>query len=432
MARRPYRFLAVGALCAMGAALGVQRVNARQEGREPPPLPLLGTFYAAPVEVAHADTLRKGETLSELLARTRLDREAAQALLDELSSVADPRSIRPGLVVQYRMATADGRVRAMSTRLDADRSLAFHRANTGWTAAVEEVPVRLDTAVLAGTVRQSLYQALMAAEGDVPRGERQVVADLLADKIFAWKIDFSRDLRAGDSFRILYERVVRPDGTARTSKILAVQFDIGGTRHDAYLFSVDGAEDYYDGDGESLRRAFLRAPLEFRRISSSYSTGRFHPILRRVRAHHGIDYAASSGTPIRAVGDGVIQKAGWGGGYGNVVEIRHQRGYSSRYAHLRGFATGIRPGTRVRQGELIGYVGTTGLSTGPHLHYEFHMNGRPVDPTSIRYLTGEPVPGGVRGRFRAQRDARIAAMERAGPLLAANPRADSARTRQRG
>jgi murein DD-endopeptidase MepM/ murein hydrolase activator NlpD len=431
---KAYRYLAVGALCAFGAALGVERVQARQEGAAPPPLPLpvLGTFYAAPVDVAHADTLRSGETLSELLERTRLDREAAQALLQELAEVADPRSIRPGLVVQYRMATADGRIRGMSTRLDADRSLAFRRAETGWTARVEEVPVRADTAVLAGTVRQSLYQALMDGAGDVPRAERQAVADILADRIFAWKIDFSRDLRAGDSFRILYERMVRPDGTARTSKVLAVQFDIGGTSHDAYLFTVDGADDYYDGEGESLRRAFLRAPLEFRRISSAYSTGRFHPILRRVRAHHGIDYAASQGTPIRAVGDGVIQKAGWGGGYGNVVEIRHQRGYASRYAHMRGFAPGIRPGTRVRQGQLIGYVGTTGLSTGPHLHYEFHMNGRPVNPTSIRYLTGDPVPGGARGRFRAQRDARIAVMDRAGPLLASAARRDTARTTDRG
>jgi murein DD-endopeptidase MepM/ murein hydrolase activator NlpD len=432
MARRPYRFLAVGVLCAFGAALGVQRVNARKAGETPPPLPLLSALHAAPVDVYHADTLRKGETLSELLERTRLDQEAAQALLQELAEVTDPRSVRPGLVVQYRMATRDGRVRGMSTQVDADRSLAFRRAAAGWTALLEEVPVRTDTAVLAGTVRQSLYQALMAAEGDVPRAERQAVADILADKVFAWKIDFSRDLRAGDSFRILYERMVRPDGTARTSKVLAVQFDIGGTTHDAYLFTVDGAEDYYDGEGESLRRAFLRAPLEFRRISSAYSTGRFHPILRRVRAHHGIDYAASHGTPIRAVGDGVVQKAGWGGGYGNVVEIRHQRGYASRYAHMRGFASGVRPGTRVRQGQVIGYVGTTGLSTGPHLHYEFHMNGRPVNPTSIRYLTGDPVPGGARGRFRAQVGARIAAMDRSGPLLAATARRDTARTPDRG
>ena len=429
---RPYRIVALALLCALGAALGVRRVQDREAGRAPAPLPLLTALHAAPVDVPHADTLRQGETLSELLERTRLDAEAAQALLAELTQVTDPRSIRPGLVVQYRLATRDGRIRGMSTRLDADRSLAFRRGAAGWTAQVQEVPVRADTAVLSGTVRQSLYQALMDGEGDVPRAERQAVADILADRIFAWKIDFSRDLRAGDSFRILYERMVRPDGTARTSKVLAVQFDIGGTAHDAYLFTVDGAEDYYDGEGESLRRAFLRAPLEFRRISSAYSTGRFHPILRRVRAHHGIDYAASQGTPIRAVGDGVVQKAGWGGGYGNVVEIRHQRGYASRYAHMRGFASGVRPGTRVRQGQVIGYVGTTGLSTGPHLHYEFHMSGRPVNPASIRYLTGDPVPGGARGRFRAQRDARIAVLDRAGPLLASGARRDTARLAERG
>lgn len=432
MARRPYQIVAATVLCAFGAALGVQRVQERQEGRTPPPIPILGSLHAAPVDVPHADTLRPGETLSELLERTRLDAEAARALLAELSEVADPRTIRPGLVVQYRTSTRDGRVRGMSTQVDADRSLAFRRLGARWTAALEEVPVRTDTAVLAGTVRRSLYQGLMDADGDVPRGERQAVADILADRIFAWKIDFSRDLQPGDAFRILYERAVRPDGTARTSRVLAVQFDIAGATHDAYLFTVDGADDYFDGEGESLRRAFLRAPLEFRRISSSYSTGRFHPILRRVRAHHGIDYAASQGTPIRAVGDGVVQKAGWGGGYGNVVEIRHQRGYASRYAHLRNFAEGVRPGTRVKQGQLIGYVGTTGLSTGPHLHYEFHMNGRPVNPTSIRHLTGEPVPGGARGRFLAQRDARVSAMDRTAPLLAARARPDTARPSGRG
>ncbi|HWK89820.1 MAG TPA: M23 family metallopeptidase, partial [Longimicrobium sp.] len=384
------------------------------------PPPVLAASRARAVEVTYADTLRRGETLSQLMQRTRLDADAQRAMLAELARVQDPRSVRPGLVVGYRKATRDGRIRGMSTRLDADRNLAFRRAAAGWAADVEEVPVRVDTAVLAGTVRLSLYQALLDGEGNVPAAERGRVADLLADRIFAWKIDFSRDLQRGDSYRILYERTVRPDGTARSSRILAVEFSIRGARHDAYLFTVGGADDYYDGEGESLRRAFLRAPLEFRRISSAYSTGRFHPILRRVRAHHGIDYAAGTGTPIRAVGDGVVARAGWGGGYGNVVEIRHQRGYSSRYAHMRGFASGVRPGSRVKQGQLIGYVGSTGLSTGPHLHYEFHQGGRPVNPSSIRYLTGEPVPGGARSRFRALRDARVAVMERAtgGPLLA--------------
>lgn len=416
---RPYRVVSAVVLLAVGVSMGLSRADRREaEAPERPPL-LLSRAFAAPLDVARADTLRPGETLSQLMERTALDLESARAVLAELARVQDPRKIRPGLVVEYRTATADGAVRKMATRLDADRRLAFARGEGGWSATVEEVPVRADTAVLAGRVRLSLYQALMDGEGDVPRDERGRVADLLADRIFAWKVDFSRDLRPGDSFRILYERMVRPDGTARSGRILAVEMELAGRRHDAYLFTVNGADDYYDGEGESLRRAFLRAPLEFRRISSAYSTGRFHPILQRVRPHNGIDYAAASGTPIRAVGDGTITRAGWGGGYGNVVEIRHQRGYSSRYAHMRGFAPGIRPGSRVKQGDLIGYVGSTGMSTGPHLHYEFHVNGRPVNPTSVRYLTGDPVPGGARTRFRALREQRIAAMDRvAGPLLA--------------
>lgn len=416
---KPYQIAAAGLLCALGAAMGVHRFNERRDGGEPAAPSLLPAALARPAELFFSDTLRRGETLSELVGRTRLDGESAKALLAGLLEVQDPRSVRPGLVVDYRTSTRTGAVRGFSTRLDADRRVAFERSGGGWSSHVEEVPVHADTAVLAGTVRVSLYQALMDGAGDVPRAERQQVADLLADRIFAWQVDFSRDLRVGDPFRILYERQVRPDGTARSGRILAVEFTVGGRERSAYLFSSNGSEDYYDKDGESLRRAFLRAPLEFRRISSNFSTGRYHPILHRVRAHHGIDYAAAQGTPIRAVGDGVIARAGWGGGYGNVVEIRHQRGYSSRYGHMRGFAPGIRPGVRVQQGQLIGYVGTTGLSTGPHLHYEFHEGGRPINPASIRYLTGEPVSGGSKARFRAMRDARVAVMDREAPLLAA-------------
>jgi murein DD-endopeptidase MepM/ murein hydrolase activator NlpD len=294
---RPYRIVAALVLCAVGGSIGVSRAGMRRADAPVPPPSLLAAAYAAPLEVAHADTLKSGETLSQLMERTALDLESARALLAELTRVQDPRKIRPGLVVEYRTAVRDGAVRKMATRLDADRSLAFTRGEAGWTAEVREVPVRADTAVLTGRVRLSLYQAMMEAEGDIPADERGRVVDLLADRIFAWKIDFSRDLKPDDSFRILYERMVRPDGTARSGKILAVELDLGGRRHDAFLFTADGTDDYFDRDGESLRRAFLRAPLEFRRISSSYSTGRFHPVLRRVRPHNGIDYAASSGTP---------------------------------------------------------------------------------------------------------------------------------------
>ena len=417
----PYRILSLGVLGVFGVALGSQFVHVRKkDDAPPPPPPLLAAAYAKPAEEVHRVELRRGETLSELLERTRLDAEAAQALLAELATAYDPRSLRPGVAVEYRTSTRTGAVRRMTMRLDPDHTLSVDGRSGRMVATVEEVEVRADTAVLAGEVTRSLYQALLDGEGDVTREERERIVDLLADRIFAYKVDFSRDLQPGDRYRVLYERMVRPDGTARSGRVLAVQFDVGGRQQEAYLFTVGGADDYYDADGESMRRAFLRAPLEFRRISSAYSTGRFHPILRRMRAHHGIDYAAGMGTPIRAVGDGTIRKAGWGGGYGNVVEIGHKSGYASRYAHMSRFAQGIRPGVRVTQGQVIGYVGSTGLSTGPHLHYEFHMNGRPVNPSSIKFLTGDPVPSSARGRFRALVEQRIASMERvAGPMLAA-------------
>jgi murein DD-endopeptidase MepM/ murein hydrolase activator NlpD len=412
---RSIRWAAVGALTCVGFALGSHRATtgAHDDASMAEPF-VLGTAYAAPAEVSWADTLLRGETISQLLERSRLQREEATALLTELQSFQNLRALRPGAVIRYRTSPTSGAVRGMEFQGDPDRMLRLRRDGSAWQGSAEEVPVHTDTAVLAGTVRSSLYDALLAGRGDVPRAERQQVADVMAERIFAWKIDFARDLREGDEYRVVLERMVRPDGTARSSRVLAVWLNLSGREHDAFLFRApDGTEDYYAGDGESLRRAFLRAPLEFRRISSAFSTSRFHPVLKRARPHHGIDYAAAAGTPVRAVGDGLVVRAGWGGDYGNVVEIRHSRGYSSRYAHLRGFSEGARAGTRVRQGELVGYVGSTGLSTGPHLHYEFHSAGRPIDPNSIRYLLGDPVPGRYLAEFRRLVSARVAAAERA-------------------
>jgi murein DD-endopeptidase MepM/ murein hydrolase activator NlpD len=412
----PYRFLALGVFAAFGAATVSHFVHVAPAAKPVASLPaLLPAAHANPAELAFEDTLRRGETLSQLLLRSQLAEAEAKALLAELRDHEDPRRLRAGSVVAYRKSFVDGGVRGMELRLDADRTLNVRKAGEGWQGAVEEVPVRADTTVLIGAVTSSLYAALMGSDrSGVPAEERERVADILADRIFAWQIDFSRDLREGDDFRILYERMVRPDGTARAGRVLGVQFNVAGRAHEAYYFrSPDGSEDYYARDGESLRRAFLRAPLEFRRISSAFSRSRFHPVLKTSRPHNGIDYAASSGTPIRAVGDGVVVRAGSGGGYGNIVELRHKQGYSSRYAHLKGFAKGIRSGVRVRQGDVIGYVGSTGLATGPHLHYEFHAGGRPVDPNSIKYITGEPVPRRYRSHFLTLVSAQVAAMERA-------------------
>lgn len=417
---RPYRVLAVGVLGTLVVAGGSVFLAPAADDAPPPPPARLPVAYAAPAEVRETLTLAPGESLGQLLDRADLDAAEARRLLDELQAVSDPRRLRAGTQLQMARSTRTGRTRQLEMKLDADRTLRLDGRGGELVARVEEVPVRVDTAALVGEVRGSLYGALLRLPGEVSREERMRIVDELADRVFAWKIDFSRDLKVGDSYRILYERLVRPDGTARSGRVLAVRFELSGRLHEAYRFEVNGREDWYDGEGESLRRAFLRAPLEFRRISSSFSTGRFHPILRRVRAHNGIDYAAAPGTPVRAVGDGVIRRAGWGGGYGNLVEISHQRGYASRYAHLRGFARGILPGVRVKQGDLIGYVGSTGLSTGPHLHYEFHSNGRPVNPADVRYLSGDPVPASHRAAFRATVAARVAAFGGEGPALARN------------
>lgn len=425
---KSYRLVSLGVFAAFGTAIAghfAQGAPAPDSTFQTPAL--LPTAHANPAEIAFEDTLHRGETLSELLQRSEVAEADAKALLAEMEGLSDPRRLLPGSVVAYRKAYGSGDLRGMELRLDADRTLSVQRNGEAWAGEVAEVPVHTDTVVLAGGVESSLYAALLKDDASgVPAEERERIADILADRIFAWQIDFSRDLRSGDQFRILYERDVRPDGTARDGRVLGVQFSINGREHDAFWFrSRDGSEDYYDADGESLRRAFLRAPLEFRRITSAFTRSRFHPILKRSRPHQGIDYAAASGTRVRAVGDGVIAKAGSGGGYGNVIEIRHKRGYSSRYAHLKGFAKGVRAGTHVRQGDVVGYVGSTGLATGPHLHYEFHANGRAVDPNTIKFITGDPVPRTERGTFRSAVALQTERFERAGgsARLAAAPAA---------
>jgi len=383
---------------------------------------LLPAAIANPVDVAVEDTLRYGETLSELLARAQLATDEAEALLGQLEEHQDPRRMKPGAVVAFHRSFEDGAVRRMEFQLDADRRLSLLRTEDSWVGEIEEVEVQSDTVVMAGVVESSLYNALLGDESsEVSSAERIRVVDLLADQIFAWQIDFSRDLRRGDKFRILYERLVRPDGTARTGRVLSVQFSINNRDYEAYAYAPGGVtEDYFDAKGESLRRAFLRAPLQYRRISSAFSRSRFHPILQVSRAHNGIDYAAASGTPVYAVGDGVIQRAGNGGGYGNVVDLTHNRNYASRYAHLRGFAAGIRAGVRVKQGQLIGYVGATGQATGPHLHYEFHANGRPIDPNSLSDVTGDPVPQSYTAQFFALVQTYVHSLDReSAPVLAA-------------
>lgn len=251
--------------------------------------------------------------------------------------------------------------------------LAEHRHTPG---SAVRIPALADTVLVRGVVRSTLHDAVYAAAARaLPIPGRAELAWRLADA-FEYRVDMSRDLVAGDEVRVLVERALRPDGSVYASDMLAARLTVDGSPVEAVRFRR-GA--YVDRRGRSLRATFLRAPLNFRRVSSVFGM-RYHPILGRWREHRGIDYAAQTGTPVRTVGDGVVIFAGWRGSYGNLVEVAHAGGMVTRYAHLRGYARGTRPGTRVRVGQTIGFVGSTGLSTGPHLHFEMLVNGRYTDP----------------------------------------------------
>jgi murein DD-endopeptidase MepM/ murein hydrolase activator NlpD len=217
-------------------------------------------------------------------------------------------------------------------------------------------------------------------------------------------VDFTRDIQPGDRFRVVFERRVSEEGEVRFGRVLASDLTMSGKSLTAFRFEADGRPAFYDADGSSLRRAFLRAPVQFRRISSRFARTRFHPVLGIHRRHEGTDYAAAPGTPVMAAGDGVVLRAGPAGGYGKLVEIRHRNGIVTRYGHLQGFGRGVQAGARVEQGRTIGFVGSTGLASGPHLHYEFRVNGIAKDSRRVEPGTGAPIRGGLRPGFLRERD----------------------------
>jgi murein DD-endopeptidase MepM/ murein hydrolase activator NlpD len=242
-------------------------------------------------------------------------------------------------------------------------------------------------------ISQSLFGATDAA------GLTDAIALQLAD-IFSSDIDFHRDLRRYDRFSVIYEMYYNHGEPVRSGQVLAAEFTNQGNTYRAVWFDYAPQQGgYYGFDGRSLRKQFLRSPLEFSRISSGYTNARYHPVLQEWRAHKGIDYAAPSGTRIRAIADGTVEFAGRQGGYGNLVVLRHQSKYTTWYGHLSGFAKALRGGGRVHQGEIIGYVGATGLATGPHLHYEFRVNNVQQNPLAIAMPAAAPITPDQRTRF---------------------------------
>lgn len=275
----------------------------------------------------------------------------------------------------------------------------------------------IDTLAIAGVIRSSLYNALNeSGVGVLPPSARHKLAWSLAD-IFEYRVDMSRDLSKGDKFHVLVERLQKPNGAIIVNKVLGARLALGrGDNNELEAIGFDtrtGGTKYFDASGRSLQAAFLRAPVAFRRISSMFGSRR-HPIFGTWRKHKGTDYAAAMGTPIRAIGDGVVIFAGRRGGYGNAVDIRHPNGMVSRYGHMRNFATGTRVGSRVTMGSTIGYVGMTGYATGPHLHFEILVRGVQRDPRlALSDNTGDPVPSAERQLFAKMRSQTLASLSQA-------------------
>jgi murein DD-endopeptidase MepM/ murein hydrolase activator NlpD len=230
--------------------------------------------------------------------------------------------------------------------------------------------------------------------------------------VLQWDLDFTRDLRRGDTFRVLFEETVVEGYEPRPSRVLAVDYGRANGRHlEAYHFGSGASAGYYDAEGRPLQKLFLRSPMPYSRVTSRFSHSRFHPVLKRFRPHYGVDYGAPVGTPVRVTASGTVVSAGWDGGGGKTVKVRHPNGYLTAYLHLSGFAPGVRSGAVVRQGEVIGYVGATGLATGPHLDYRVQVNGRWIDPQSIKSVPAQAVSPLQRSEFDAVRLAMRASLD---------------------
>ena len=415
---RPGRSLLLALGLAIAAAVGVGVVVASPDDSGGPATGADGAAAEAdtssgPVHVSASDTLGPGQGLGTVLREHGLRGSAFASALDAVREIRDPRRLQPGVTVEVA-ARVPERISRVTVGLDRDRSLHLTASHpSGWTARLDSVPVTLDTVRVGGVVQRGglLNSDLYGQVGRLAEAqydERTELILYLANELFAWQIDFYRDIQPGDAFRVAIERDIRPDGTVRGARVLAADFRnrdrlLTAVRYDA----PDAPPRYYDAEGEATKKAFLKMPLEFGRRTSGFTRRRYHPVLKTYRAHRGIDYGAPRGTAVHATGAGTITRAGRWGGYGRVVEIRHNGQYRTRYAHLSRIARGVRAGATVGQNEVIGYVGSTGLSTAPHLHYEFLVHGRRRDPANVDLPPGDPVPGDHRAAFRRVKEERL-------------------------
>jgi murein DD-endopeptidase MepM/ murein hydrolase activator NlpD len=369
---------------------------------------LMAAPAAEPVDDGLPDRIdyrvQRNETLDQIFRSVGID-VAEIARLRELPEVRRALDIvRPGEIIT--LTHADGVLQSLNRQISNTLTMSVARSSNGYAVNYIENPLETEIIGRRARIQSSLFAAGKAA------GLSPETTMTLANKIFGWDIDFALDIRAGDEFSVLYEQKLQDGKYVDDGRVLAAEFVNRGKTHRAVWFeSKDGAvQGYFTPEGKGMRKAFLRAPLDFTRISSGFNPRRLHPILGTVRAHKGTDYAAPTGTPIWAAGDGVVKFAGRKGGYGNVVMIDHGRGISTVYGHMSRFGKSLRTGRRVKQGDVIGYVGSTGAATGPHLHYEYLVNGAHKDPQTIP-LPRTEVPAQYVAEFRRQSETAMAKLD---------------------
>lgn len=341
------------------------------------------------------DLVRRDDTLSSLVARLNIRNTEALEFLrrsPEASPLAS--QLKPGRSI--RALTNDrGELIKLEYQLENNSSLLVDLTESGYKGQLTDIALETHTVLKSAEIKNSLFGA--TDDADIP----DQIAVQIAE-IFSSDIDFNSDLRRGDKLNVLYEASYNQGNLVKTGQVLAAEFINDGKTFRAVMYrNPDGQVSYYTPDGQSLHKSFLRSPLEFSRISSGFSLGRFHPILQTIRAHKGVDYAAPTGTRIKAAGDGVVDFVGIKGGYGNVIVLKHANNISTVYGHMSAFASNIHRGTRVAQGDVIGFVGMTGLATGPHLHYEFLLNGEQHDPLKVALPQSVPISPSYKADFAA-------------------------------
>lgn len=405
--RRAFRVALPVAVVAGLVAFGLWIRGRQLDTESPHPLQALQSFDSRLVEssfsiddriawdelvVPRRGTLGSGQTLGELLQGFGLEPAAALEVAASVAQYASLDRLRAG--DPYVAYLSSGRkLQALELEFPARGRVRVERAHGEWRGAWHPARRSTELRTVLGEV-EGAFEAAVTRRG-VPAALAYDFAD-----VFRWDLDFNRDLRVGDRFSALYELVSVDGEPSEVGRVLAASYTLRDRTLEAYRFE-DG---YYDAEGRPLKKLFLRSPMKFTRITSGFTHRRFHPVLKRYRPHLGVDYGAPTGTPVHVTANGVVEFAAHSGGSGNLVKVRHPNGYLTAYLHLSRFASGVTPGARVQQGDVIGYVGSTGLATGPHLDYRVQVSGEWIDPLSLKSLPAEPIAAERLAEFRAWRD----------------------------